>query len=145
MRYPGSERIRDFRFSILDWTTHTRLLMFRADRRFTVISSMLAGGFLAGFWTPPAIAQVSAPQIRTHFTPYALQRLSRDLNSPSNSENFFRVGREQFEQEIQRLRDPRSRPTKDVLKISPTIRLPQDSFPTRSSDNGSGTPNHSAS
>lgn len=99
---------------------------------------MLAGWLLADFWMAQAIAQVPAPapQIRTHFTPYTLQRLSRDLNSPSNAEDFFRVGREQFEQEIQRLTDPRSRPTEDILKVSPTIRLPQDSFSPGDLDKG---------
>lgn len=105
--------------------------MLWAYHRFTIIPSVLTGGLLAGFWTFPAIAQVPvpAPQMRAHFSPSALQRLSRDLNSPSKSEDFFRVGRERFEQEIQRLRNPRSRLTGDVLKVSPTIRLPQDSFP----------------
>lgn len=111
--------------------------MLRVYRHFIAMPSVLAGWLLSGLWMPQAIAQVPAPspQIRPHFTPYSLQRLSRDLNSPSNAEDFFSVGREEFEQEIQRLTDPRSRLTEDVLKVSPTLRFPQDSLPAASPDN----------
>lgn len=121
--------------------------MLRVHCRFTVISSVLAGWLLSGVWMPQAIAQVpaSVPQIRAHFTPYTLQRLSRDLNSPTNSEDFFRVGREEFEREIQRLTDPRSRLTEDILKVSPTLRLPPDSFPAGTPGKGGNAIDDSAS
>ncbi|MGQ9869876.1 hypothetical protein [Leptodesmis sp.] len=105
--------------------------MLRVYRRFTGVPPVLAGWLLSGVWMPAAIAQppVPTPQMRVYFTPsYALQRLSRDFNSPTNADDFFRVGREQFEQEIQRLADPRSRLTEGILKVSPILRLSQDSF-----------------
>lgn len=140
-RIPQSYYPRGQKTCVTLEVTPKEILMLRAYRYFTFIPSVLAGGLLSGFWMPSAIAQapVSAPQIRAHFTPYALQRLSRDLNSPSNAEDFFRVGREQFEQEIQQLTDPRSHLTEDVLKVSPTIRLPQDSFPSGNLDRGDGS------
>jgi hypothetical protein len=54
------------------------------------------------------------------------QRISRDL-IPSSSEDFFRKGREQFEQELKRL--SRDRPAEPVLKVSP-----QPSLEPRSRD-----------
>lgn len=133
-RIPQSYYPRGQKTCVTLEVTPKEKLMLRVYRHFTVMPLALAGWLLSGFWMPQAISQVTAPspQIRAHFTPYSLQRLSRDLNSPSNAEDFFRVGREEFEQEIQRLTDPRSRLTEDVLKVSPTLRLPQDSLPAES-------------
>lgn len=102
--------------------------MLRVYRCLIGVPPVLAGWLLSGVWMPAAIGQPIPAQIRAHFTSYVLQRLARDLNSPTNADIFFRVGREQFEQEIQRLTDPRSRLTEGILKVSPTLRLPQDSF-----------------
>jgi hypothetical protein len=111
--------------------------MLRAYRYLPVVPSVLAGWLLSGIWMPAAIAQSRVPsQIRAHFTPYTLQRLSRDLNSPTDADDFFRVGREQFEQEIQRLTDPQSRLTEGILKVSPNIHLPQESFPANPQGKG---------
>lgn len=133
-RIPQSYYPRGQKTCVTLEVTPKEKLMLRVYRHFTVMPLALAGWLLSGFWMPQAIAQVTAPspQIRAHFKPYSLQRLSRDLNSPSNAEDFFRIGREEFEQEIQRLTDPRSRLTEDVLKVSPTLRLPQDSLPAES-------------
>lgn len=118
----------DFKFWLLGCKMQGRLLMLRVYRCFIGVPPVLAGWLLSGAWMPAAIGQPIPAQIRAHFTPYVLQRLARDLNSPTNADIFFRVGREQFEQEIQRLTDPRSRLTEGILKVSPTLRLPQDSF-----------------
>jgi hypothetical protein len=95
---------------------------------------MLVGSLGAGVGASQAIAQVPTvpPQIRAHLMPYGLQRLSIDLNSPTSAQQFFRVGREEFEQEIQRLSDPRSQSTETILKVSPDFRLPQDTLPPES-------------
>ncbi len=54
-----------------------------------------------------------------------LQRFSRDL-VPSSSQDFFRQGQEQREQEIQRLDHPSLNSTERLLKVEPQIQSRDD-------------------
>ena len=54
-----------------------------------------------------------------------LQRFSRDL-VPSNSQDFFRQGREQLEREIQRLDRQTLNSNEQLLKIEPQIQSNDD-------------------
>lgn len=70
-----------------------------------------------------AIANPAMAQSLPTFTPQQLNRLSRDL-TPFNSQDFFRQGRSQLEQEVQRLERVQSRNSNPLLKIDPATQSP---------------------
>jgi hypothetical protein len=74
-----------------------------------------------GGMVDPAIAQPQAPIMR--LSSPQLQRVYRDLVRPE-TQDFFRQGREQFEQEIRQMNKPRS--TEPVLKVNDSLQPYQD-------------------
>ncbi|MFN6540711.1 MAG: hypothetical protein RM021_030825 [Nostoc sp. EkiNYC01] len=58
----------------------------------------------------------NAQQTLPSLTPAQTQNLSRDL-VPSSSQDFFRQGKDSFEEEIQLLRERQLSSTKPILKI----------------------------
>ncbi len=67
---------------------------------------------------------IGAPTVKADgvagLTASQLQQFSRDL-IPSNSQDFFRQGREQVEREIQRLDHQTLHPNERLLKVEPQI------------------------
>lgn len=56
------------------------------------------------------------------------QRISRDL-TPTNSQDFFNQGREQFEREIRRLNERSQQKQENLLKVDPATRYPENQTP----------------
>lgn len=83
---------------------------------------------------PGAIAQ---PRTTTIPANLPVNRISRDLTR-SPSEDFFRQGQIQLEQEIQQLTRNRELLTKDVLKVSPDERSFPDEIKERQEIEGRG-------
>lgn len=76
-----------------------------------------------------AVSLVIAPAAKADgiagLTSSQLQRFSRDL-IPSNSQDFFRQGRAQLEQEVQRLDRQTLNPDERLLKVEPPIQGTDD-------------------
>lgn len=56
------------------------------------------------------------------------QRIIRDL-TPTNSQDFFNQGREQFEREIRRLNERSQQKQENLLKVDPATRYPEEQTP----------------
>ncbi len=88
---------------------------------------LLLNGFslvflVAGGFTVPAIA---APEI----SPPRLPRSTFQDLTRIDSQDFFRQGRLQFEQQIRQLQQRRHTPTPDLLKLDPSISRPIEAIP----------------
>jgi hypothetical protein len=75
-----------------------------------VLSSSLIGIAASGVFASIAAAQN-----------YQLQHVNNALAFPRSSERFFDAGRQQIDQEVQRLRQGSNEQTTDLLDIDPTI------------------------
>ncbi|SRR5579883_1203336 len=84
-----------------------------------------------------SVADAQQPSPVGGLTPLQIQRFSNDL-VPSSAHDFFKTGQAKLEQEIQNLRQSRSRANEPLLKINQNIKSQLDN----SSEHVAHTGNH---